>query len=116
MMEAVESTDAESPPAAYTGADDVTYRRDAVPVGPFREMPPLDLLRLLSANGVRPGSTVRARGREWLACALEEAGVVLGDYDRDVVALLADDCATTVQVVAGWIAQARDPHAERTAR
>jgi len=54
----------------------------------------------------RTGDEIRTGSREWLTGALNAAKVALGDYDRAVIGLLAEDGWSTVQVVAGWIARA----------
>jgi hypothetical protein len=87
---------------------------DAVFAGPFHGLPPLDLWRLFTAlpdGGFRSGDDVRTSSQAWLQTMLEKAGVELGDYDKAVIAFLAED-VTTVQVITGWIRRAhRKRHA-----
>ena len=86
-----------------------SYRREAVAVGPFTDEP-LDLLPVLCrAAGWLVADWRRDQGRiaRVAYCSAEfAAGVALGDHDRFVIGLLADDGWSTVQVVAGWIARA----------
>ena len=94
------------------------YSREAVSVGPFTDEP-LDLLSVLCElpdGSWRTGDEIRAGSRKWLTEALSSAGVVLGEHDRFVVGLLADDGWSTVQVVAGWIARAHSRPADRSER
>jgi hypothetical protein len=89
-------------------SSDPSYRREAVAVGPFTDEP-LDLLPVLCElpdGSWRTGDEIRAGSREWLTAALYSTGVALGDHDRFVIGLLAEDGWPTVQVVAGWIARA----------
>lgn len=103
----------DGPPVVRTG--DPTHRRDMVELGPFH-IPPLDLRDELQklADDVtrRPGEAMRLASAAWLTSALEDAGVALDDADRVVVGVLAEDCVTSVQIVAGWIARARWPELE----
>ena len=78
--------------------------------GPFHDLPPLDLWQQIAPlpdGKFRSGDEVRAAAQTWLRATLEDADVELGDYDQEVVALLAKECTSTVQVVAGWIKRAR---------
>ena len=82
---------------------------DPVFTGPFHNLPPLDLWQQLatSHNGeLRPGEEIRASAQAWLRTVLEEAHIELGEYDQVVIAVLAQDCITTVQVVGGWVSRA----------
>ena len=81
-----------------------------VSAGPFHGLPPLDLWQRLAPlpdGKFRSGDDVRAHARAWLYSVLEDAGVELGAYDHEVVAILAKDCTSTVQVIAGWIRRTR---------
>jgi hypothetical protein len=82
--------------------------RGGVPLGPFDD-DPFDLLPhvCLRADGQwRGGAEIREQSRAWLSAALTAAGVVLGEHDRRIVDLIAEDGWPTVQVVAGWITRA----------
>lgn len=90
------------------------YRRDAIPVGPF-ENEPFELMSIVLGGPdepLRSGDLVTDGSETWLIGALEAAGVVLGEYDRTAVRLLAEDGWTTVQVVAGWIARAHESRSD----
>ncbi|MCH6165162.1 hypothetical protein [Pseudonocardia alaniniphila] len=92
------------------------FERDAVRLGPF-DTDPVDLLPhvCLRADGSwRNGEEIRAYSAAWLIGALAIAGVKLGEQDRAVVALIADDGWPTVQVVAGWVTRAWQAHGDCT--
>lgn len=83
---------------------------DTVSTGPFHELPPLELWQRLAPlpdGRFRSGDEVRSCAQAWLRTVLEEAGVELGDYDQAVIGIVAKDCVSTVQVIAGWIRRAR---------
>ena len=89
-----------------------------VSVGPHEE-PPGQLADLMARARVGPATAAEvARGRAaWLVEVLDGAGVVVGAYDRHVVAQLSADDAAITQVVAGWVARAyASPRPERAGR
>lgn len=101
-MEAVESVDG---PERF----EVTYRRGAVPVGPF-DVEPLDLWCLLDTVSAASGFGIRVAAAGWLLGALEAAGVDVRAFDRSAVRQLAQDCGVEqIQVIAGWLARAGRP-------
>jgi hypothetical protein len=83
-----------------------------VPVGPFDEAP-ADLMDIVT---VRPDGTaiggrdINKRTAAWLRQTLDEAGIELGDYDAEVVRVIAHEGWPLTQAVAGWILRARRTH------
>lgn len=100
--------DTDLPPVGAT--DDLSYDRDAVPLGPFAEEP-LDLWHLISqrpGGAWRSGNDIRAAAAAWLLGALYAAGVDVTSYDIARTRLLFEDCETpAIQTIAGWLVRAR---------
>lgn len=82
-------------------------RSETVAAGPF-EREPMDLGRLLSEgfSSDVDGDEVVRRCERWLASVLDDADVVRGRFDAEVVGLLAADGWSVAQVVAGWVRRA----------
>lgn len=90
-------------------AGHVIYQRNAVSSGPFHEEP-LDLWRLLDQASDASGAELRIAAAAWLLAALVAAGVDVRAFDRGAVRVLARDSGVPeIQVVAGWMATARQP-------
>lgn len=84
------------------------YECDALSLGPFEDEP-MQMWRLVEyrADGSeRPGDEIVACSTAWMLAALDAAGVELGEFDRVVAAVLAEEGWSLVQVVAGWVARA----------
>jgi hypothetical protein len=102
--------DGSTGPPPIGATDELSYDRDAIPLGPFAEEP-LDLWHLIShrpSGAWRSGDDIRATSAAWLLGALYAAGVDVTSYDIARTRLLFEDCETpAIQAIAGWIARAR---------
>lgn len=80
----------------------------------YNEPMPAEVVRLHQAGRVKSGDPdrlVQAVCRRHLLQALADAGVELGDYDRQTLDWMCHTWGTaSLQAILGWISRARNPH------